>query len=68
VPVRRDRTLEMLSIQSTAGYRFRAKMVEPAALALVLAMVGVFGVLATPCSSGSARLRADGARRQQRLA
>jgi putative ABC transport system permease protein len=47
VPVRRDRTLEVLSIQSTAGYRFRATMVGTlAALALVLAMVGVFGVLA----------------------
>jgi putative ABC transport system permease protein len=46
VPVRRDRTLEVLSIQSTAGYRFRATMVGTfAALALVLAMVGVFGVL-----------------------
>jgi putative ABC transport system permease protein len=47
VPVRRDRTLEALSIASTAGYRFRAEMVGTfAALALVLAMVGVFGVLA----------------------
>jgi len=47
LPVRRDRTLDVLSIQSTAGYRFRAKMVGTfAALALVLAMVGVFGVLA----------------------
>jgi putative ABC transport system permease protein len=47
VPVRRDRTLETLSIQSTAGYRFRATMVGTlAVLALVLAMVGVFGVLA----------------------
>ena len=47
VPVRRDRTLELLSIQSTAGYRFRAIMVGTfAALALLLAMVGVFGVLA----------------------
>jgi putative ABC transport system permease protein len=47
VPVRRDRTLETLSIESTAGYRFRAKMVATfATLALVLAMVGVFGVLA----------------------
>ena len=47
LPVRRDRTLETLSIESTAGYRFRAKMVGTfAALALVLAMVGVFGVLA----------------------
>jgi putative ABC transport system permease protein len=46
-PVRRDRTLETLSIESTAGYRFRTKMVGTfAALALVLAMVGVFGVLA----------------------
>jgi putative ABC transport system permease protein len=47
VPVRRDRTIETLAIQSTAGYRFRATMVGSfAALALVLAMVGVFGVLA----------------------
>ena len=47
LPVRRDRTIEVLSIQSTAGYRFRATMVVSfAALALVLAMVGVFGVLA----------------------
>jgi putative ABC transport system permease protein len=47
LPVRRDRTLETLSIGSTAGYRFRAEMVGTfAALALVLAMVGVFGMLA----------------------
>jgi putative ABC transport system permease protein len=47
LPMRRDRTLERLSIESTAGYRFRAKMVAIfAALALMLAMVGVFGVLA----------------------
>jgi len=46
-PVRRDRTLEFLSVESTAGYRFRAAMVGTfAGLALVLAMVGVFGVLA----------------------
>jgi putative ABC transport system permease protein len=46
-PVRRDRTLETLSVASTAGYRFRAEMVGTfAALALLLAMVGVFGVLA----------------------
>jgi putative ABC transport system permease protein len=46
-PVRRDRTLQTLSIASTAGYRFRAEMVATfAALALALAMVGVFGVLA----------------------
>src|SRR4030095_6935391 len=47
VPVRRDRTLEVLSVQSTAGYRSRATIAGTcAALALVLAMVGVFGVLA----------------------
>jgi putative ABC transport system permease protein len=46
-PVRRDRTLEFLSVESTAGYRFRAAMVGTfAALALLLALVGVFGVLA----------------------
>jgi putative ABC transport system permease protein len=46
-PVRRDRTLEQLSGLFTAGYRFRAAMVGTfAALALVLAMIGVFGVLA----------------------
>ena len=46
-PVRRDRTLEFLSVQSTASYRFRATIVGTfAALALALAMIGVFGVLA----------------------
>jgi putative ABC transport system permease protein len=46
-PVRRDRTLEFLSVESTARYRFRAAMVGTfAGLALMLAMVGVFGVLA----------------------
>ncbi|HEV8396246.1 MAG TPA: ABC transporter permease [Vicinamibacterales bacterium] len=46
-PVRRDRTLEYLSVESTAGYRFRAAIVGTfAALALTLAMIGVFGVLA----------------------
>ena len=46
-PVRRDRTLQFLSVQSTAGYRFRAAIVGTfAALALALAMIGVFGVLA----------------------
>jgi putative ABC transport system permease protein len=46
-PVRRDRTLQDLSVLSTAGYRFRAAIVGTfAALALVLAMIGVFGVLA----------------------
>jgi putative ABC transport system permease protein len=45
--VRRDRTLEHLSVLSTAGYRFRAAIVGTfAGLALVLAMIGVFGVLA----------------------
>jgi putative ABC transport system permease protein len=45
--VRRDRTIETLSIQSTAGYRFRAVMAGSfAVLALALAMIGVFGVLA----------------------
>src|SRR5688572_16000588 len=46
-PVRRERTLEFLSIESTAGYRFRAAMVGTfAGLALALALIGVFGVLA----------------------
>jgi putative ABC transport system permease protein len=46
-PVRRDRTLEFLSIQSTAGFRFRAALLTMfAGLALLLAMIGVFGVLA----------------------
>ena len=46
-PVRRDRTLEFLSVESTAGYRFRATMVGTfAGLALALALIGVFGVLA----------------------
>jgi putative ABC transport system permease protein len=46
-PVRRDRTLQDLSVVATAGYRFRAAIVGTfAALALVLAMIGVFGVLA----------------------
>jgi putative ABC transport system permease protein len=47
VPVRRIRTLDDLSEERTAGYRFRAVAVTTfAGLALVLAMVGVFGVLA----------------------
>jgi ABC-type antimicrobial peptide transport system permease subunit len=46
-PVRRERTLADLAVQSTAGYRFRAVLVGTfAALALLLAMIGVFGVLA----------------------
>jgi putative ABC transport system permease protein len=47
VPVRRIRTLEDLLEERTAGYWFRAVTVTTfAGLALVLAMVGVFGVLA----------------------
>jgi len=46
-PVRRMVTLEQVSDEATARYRFRAVMVVTfAALALVLATVGVFGVLA----------------------
>lgn len=45
--VRRIRTLETLLDETTAGYEFRAVAVAAfAALAVVLAMVGVFGVLA----------------------
>jgi putative ABC transport system permease protein len=45
--VRRIRTLETLRDEATAGYQFRAVAVTSfAALAVVLAMVGVFGVLA----------------------
>jgi putative ABC transport system permease protein len=45
--VRRIRTLETLRAQVTAGYQFRAIAVASfAALAVALAMVGVFGVLA----------------------
>jgi putative ABC transport system permease protein len=47
VPVRRDRTLTALGNLNTAPHRFRAVMaVTFAALALTLAMVGIFGVLA----------------------
>jgi putative ABC transport system permease protein len=47
VPVAQVRTLEEIMRQFTARPRFRAVMVTTfAALALVLAMVGVFGVLA----------------------
>ena len=47
VPVRRDRTLTDLANLTTAPHRFRAVMVGTfAALALLLAMVGIFGVLA----------------------
>jgi putative ABC transport system permease protein len=47
VPVRRDRTLTDLANLTTAPHRFRAVMVGTfAGLALLLAMVGIFGVLA----------------------
>ena len=46
VPVRRARTLDDLARESTARYRFRAQIATTfAALALLLAMVGVFGVV-----------------------
>jgi putative ABC transport system permease protein len=46
-PVRRDRTLEFLAELSTAGFRLRATLVATfAGVALLLAMIGVFGVLA----------------------
>jgi putative ABC transport system permease protein len=47
VPVRRIRTLDDLAGEATAGYRFRAVMIASfALLALIVAMVGVFSVLA----------------------
>jgi putative ABC transport system permease protein len=47
VPVRRERTLTDLANQTRAPHRFRAVMVGLfASLALILAMVGIFGVLA----------------------
>jgi putative ABC transport system permease protein len=47
VPVRRERTLTDLAHLNTAPHRFRAVIVGIfATLALVLAMVGIFGVLA----------------------
>ncbi|HKH71366.1 MAG TPA: ABC transporter permease [Vicinamibacterales bacterium] len=47
VPVRRERTLTDLAHLNTAPHRFRAAIVGTfATLALVLAMVGIFGVLA----------------------
>jgi putative ABC transport system permease protein len=47
IPVRRIRTVEDLSDEATARYRFRAQIVTVfAALALLLALVGVFSVLA----------------------
>ena len=47
VPVRRERTLTDLANTRTAPHRFRAAIVATfAGLALALAMVGIFGVLA----------------------
>ena len=47
IPVRRERTLTDLATLTTAPHRFRAVMVGLfASLALMLAMVGIFGVLA----------------------
>ena len=47
VPVRRERTLTQIGNLNTASHRFRAAIVATfAGLALVLAMVGIFGVLA----------------------
>jgi putative ABC transport system permease protein len=47
VPVRREQTLTDLANLTTAPHRFRAVIVGTfASLALVLAMVGIFGVLA----------------------
>jgi putative ABC transport system permease protein len=47
IPVRRERTLTDLATRATAPHRFRAVMVGLfAGLALMLAMVGIFGVLA----------------------
>jgi putative ABC transport system permease protein len=46
VPVRRERTLTDLASLTTAPHRFRAAIVTTfAALALTLALVGIFGVL-----------------------
>jgi putative ABC transport system permease protein len=46
VPVRRERTLNDLAALTTAPHRFRAAIVTTfAALALTLALVGIFGVL-----------------------
>jgi ABC-type antimicrobial peptide transport system permease subunit len=46
VPVRRERTLTDLASLTTAPHRFRAVIVATfAALALALALVGIFGVL-----------------------
>jgi putative ABC transport system permease protein len=47
LPVRRERTLTQLGNLNTAPHRFRAAIVATfAGLALALAMVGIFGVLA----------------------
>ena len=68
VSVRNVMTLEDIAWEATGRHRFRAVMVMAfAALALVLAMVGVFGILAYSVQQQRARLRrAPGARRDDR--
>jgi predicted permease len=60
LPVTQIRTLDEVASQSTARYRFRAVLVGSfAGLSLLLAMVGVFGVLA---STVQQRMREFGVR------
>ncbi len=69
-PLTRVRTLDVIASQSTARPRFRAVLVGSfAVLSLVLALVGVFGVLAYSVQTARARVRrADraGSRRRRR--